>query len=90
MSSPATNRRNTMLLNPDLGAETAKYKREESIKEIKQNFERQFSETQKKLRGLDDDEKLTRARAKIIGLSSASNGPTWDTYSEAEKRHCVR
>ena len=41
-------------------------------------------------RGLDDDEKLTRARAKIIGLNSAAAGPTWDTYSEAEKRHCVR
>ena len=39
---------------------------------------------------LTDDEKLTRSRAKIIGLTSASIGPTWDSYSDMEKRHCVR
>ena len=50
-----------------------------------------FQETQKKMRGaLTDDEKLTRSRAKIIGLTSASMGPTWDSYSDMEKRHCVR
>ena len=50
-----------------------------------------LKETQKKMRGvLTDDEKLTRSRAKIIGLTSVSIGPTWDSYSDMEKRHCVR
>lgn len=91
IGSPSMNRRNsTVVAVGGLGAETAKYKREESIREIKQSFEHQFQETQKKMRGvLTDDEKLTRSRAKIIGLTSASMGPTWDCYSDMEKRHCV-
>merc|ERR1712038_1821872 len=40
-------------------------------------------ETQNKMRGVvPDEEKLTRSRAKIIGLTSASMGPTWDCVSD--------
>ena len=45
LGSPSLNRRNSaaVVVGPaGLGAETAKYKREESIREIKQSFEHQF------------------------------------------------
>ena len=66
-----------------LGSETARYNREEAIKEIHSNFERSFNETSRKY-GLPsssssssrasvmpEDSDLTRARARIIGLNHA-------------------
>ena len=68
-----------------LGTETAKYKREESIREIKASFDKQFQETQKKLRPEEDAaERMTKARAKILG-----NVPTvWDDVTV--RRNCIR
>ena len=70
-----------------LGSETAKYNREQSIQEIKSNFDKQFQETQKKMRVNDGEpveERMNKARAKIIGTSASA----WD--DQFSKRNCLR
>ena len=94
-NSPGVNKRSSVMVTSyGLGSETAKYKREEAMKEISASFNKQFAETQRKYRvdaapgeDTNEQEKMTRARAKIIGLPTAINSP-WD--DSMARRDCLR
>ena len=72
----SSSRNSVLITSSGLGSETARYNREIAMKEISSNFNRQFEESTRKYHPHSsggssggEEEKLTRARAKIIGLS---------------------
>ncbi len=62
--------RASVMLPNGLGSETAKYNREEAIKEIHSNFEREFEENSRKYHRTSQDEeekRMSRARSRLLG-----------------------
>ncbi len=68
LSTPGS--RASVMLTNGLGSETARYNREEAIKEIHSNFERDFEENLRKYHRssqAEEEKRMSRARSRLLG-----------------------
>lgn len=75
---PTNNRYSSVITSSGLGTETAKYNREEAMKQIHSGFLRDFNENQRSKAKFDsslgeenDYERMSRARGRIVGTTSS-------------------